>query len=128
MIISIPTFVIDNTIQQSINGYNYYLYVLAYIQILLIYYLFVLIIEFAQRISHQSMLQTTKLLFKWYISIMLISLLLQSFVINLPSGWQIIVSFISVISAFIMQIVLIIYLAKMISRCPDKVNNCTFNA
>lgn len=118
--ISIPTvFIEQNTGADQLgqlpflSGWSIYVTVLGVLKLTLVFYIFQLIMAIVNKHGDFALINRTKKTFYTYILIMVLTMIAHSFSINFSTDQFIVVSIISLVLGFIMEIVLLVLLRKM---------------
>lgn len=117
-IISIPNFFLNDQMIQQIEWFNYYPSLLALVKIALVYYLFILLRAVAKLLPSEGALYRTNRMFSWYMIVTLSTLLIQSFLMNIPMNISISLMIIIIVFSFIIEIAFLVYLRNIQKQFP----------
>ncbi|MGM9926807.1 MAG: hypothetical protein ACI35P_02560 [Bacillus sp. (in: firmicutes)] len=126
-VLSIPFFFISNATVEGSQWWGYYQVILQLLKVIIVYCFFRLIQKSMQMINRDDLLLSTNKMFKWYMSIILGAMFIQSFVMNISMYWQYIIQSVCVWSAFFIEIAFLFYLRKMRKTCPESVESVVGN-
>ncbi len=118
IIVSIPTVVMDQTkmnafgIGSQLSGWRIYTDVLGLMQVVLIFYVFLILIKVVKEMSDHQLLQQTNNTFKWYMGIMLSITFLQPFLMNMFGAVTTTIVVISAVSYLLVNVFFLVLLHK----------------
>lgn len=118
--ISIPTVFIQQNAGADplgqipfLSGWSLYLTVLGVLKLILVFYIFQLILAIVKEHGDFSLINRTTKTFYTYIIVMVLTMIAHSFTINFSTDQFMVVTIISLVLGFIMEIVFLVLLRKM---------------
>lgn len=118
-IISVPSFFLNDQMIQQIEWLKYYPSLLTLIKIVLVYYLFILLRDVVKLLPTDEALYKTNRMFSWYMFVTLSTLLMQSFLMNIPMDISIPLMLIVIIASFIIEVSFLVYLHNIQKNFRD---------
>ena len=117
-ILSVPNFFLNGQMMQQIEWLKYYPSLLTLVNIVLVYYLFVLLRAVVTLLPTDEALYRTNRMFSWYMVVTLSTLFIQSFLMNIPLNMSFLLMIIVIIASFIIQVSLLVYLHNIQKKFP----------
>ncbi|MEI4770726.1 hypothetical protein WAX74_13950 [Psychrobacillus sp. FJAT-51614] len=118
VIVSMPNFFLNDQVIQQSEWLGYYSALLSVLKVSLVYLLFTLLQEVAKLLPYKEGLISTKRMYYWYMSVVLPSLFIQSFLMNTSYDNSLTGSILIVMFILIIEISFLVYLNNMRKRYP----------